>query len=732
MTLGHRLDLDGRGNVRAILGPTNTGKTHRAVERMLAHKTGMIGLPLRLLAREVYDRVVAAKGEAAVALVTGEEKRIPADPRWWVCTVEAMPTDRPVAFVAVDEVQLAADPTRGHVFTDRILRSRGLQGTLFLGSDTIAPLLAELVPTVEIERHPRMSTLRATPHRKLTSVPPRSAVVAFSAESVYALAERLRVHHGGTAVVLGALSPRARNAQIALYQSGDVQHIVATDAIGMGLNLDVDHVAFAEARKFDGRGPRALSAAEVAQIAGRAGRHTRDGTFGSTTDLELDPEIVAAVEAHQFPRLVNLFWRNPDLDRRTIDGLLGTLEHAPPHRALLRMRDAEDHRHLEQLAGRASIRALATGPERVALLWDVCGVPDFRKTRTDLHVDLLEGVYLQLARVGVLGEDFVAKRVRDLDRTEGDIEVLMARIAGIRTWNFLAHRRDWVADAAGWQARARDVEDRLSDALHARLTERFVDPRAMVVKGGAAPTLEADAIVLDGQRLGRLRGFGFEPEPGLSERTVKKTVHQLLAPLVEQRVTACAVAPDAAFAVDPERWLRWDGAPIARVEPGPDRLSPVAKLLRLDLLEGTAREQVQLRADAWLRGRVTAAVGRFDPDGLSDAGRGLLWAVRQELGMVWRADVADQLQGLTAADRRGLARRGVHLGRELVWSSGGDRAARALLWGIFAGADPLPPAPEKAVFPLDRAWPPSFYAAIGYVPVGARAVRADVYERRSA
>ncbi|MGE4218212.1 MAG: helicase-related protein, partial [Alphaproteobacteria bacterium] len=424
--------------VRALLGPTNTGKTHFAIDRMLGHASGMIGFPLRLLARENFDRIVAAKGSRHVALITGEEKIVPANPRWFVCTVESMPLDRPVEFLAIDEIQLCADAERGHVFTDRLLHARGRAETLFLGADTAAALIRRLVPEVEIETRPRLSTLSYSGPKKLTRLPRRSAVVAFSVDRVYAMAEMLRRQRGGTAVVLGALSPRTRNAQVALYQNGEVDYMVATDAIGMGLNMDIDHVAFAGLAKFDGRRRRPLTPSEIGQIAGRAGRHMNDGSFGPTAGVPpFAPELVEAVEGHRFDPIQHAFWRARDLDFGSPARLLRSLEAPPPRSDLMRARPADDLLALSALARDPELCARATTPGAMRLLWDVCQVPDFRKVMAEEHAQLLRRVFMDLTGAGRLAEDWAAQQIDRLDTTVGDIDTLTTRIAHVRTWTYI-------------------------------------------------------------------------------------------------------------------------------------------------------------------------------------------------------------------------------------------------------------------------------------------------------
>ncbi|MBN9270570.1 MAG: helicase, partial [Mesorhizobium sp.] len=460
------LILSGR-DVTAVLGPTNTGKTHLAIERMVAHESGVIGLPLRLLAREVYARLCEKVGANKVSLVTGEEKIQPAGAKYSVCTVEAMPRETDAAFVAIDEVQLAGDLERGHIFTDRILHLRGRQETLLLGAATMHGILQKLLKGVSVVTRPRLSHLAYAGSKKLTRLPRRTAIVAFSADEVYAIAELIRRQQGGAAVVLGALSPRTRNAQVALYQSGDVDYLVATDAIGMGLNLDVDHVAFAQNRKFDGYQYRQLTAGELGQIAGRAGRHMRDGTFGVTGRVDpFDEDLVQKLEAHDFEPVKVLQWRTARFDFSSLAALQRSIETNAPVEGLARALPAVDAQALDFLSKDGEIRALATNPKRVELLWEACALPDYRRIAPAQHADLIASIYMDLARYGHVDENYMAEQVRRADTTEGDIDTLSHRIAQIRTWTFVSNRPGWLADPAHWQEKTREIEDRLSDALH--------------------------------------------------------------------------------------------------------------------------------------------------------------------------------------------------------------------------------------------------------------------------
>jgi ATP-dependent RNA helicase SUPV3L1/SUV3 len=737
------------GRITAVLGPTNTGKTFLAIERMLGHRSGMIGFPLRLLARENYDKIVRIKGRHAVALVTGEEKIIPVNPSFWVCTVESMPLDRPVAFLAVDEIQLCADPERGHIFTDRLLHARGLDETMFLGAETIKPLIQRLVPRVDYIIRPRFSSLTYAGHKKLTRLPPRSAVVAFSATDVYGMAELIRRQRGGTAVVLGALSPRTRNAQVGLYQAGEVDYLVATDAIGMGLNMDVDHVAFARLVKFDGHAPRRLRPTEIAQIAGRAGRHMTDGTFGTTGDLNgLDEQTVEAVESHHFETLKSVMWRNTDLRFESPGMLLKTLEVRAPLPELIRARDADDHLALATLARDPEIARLATNRDAVRLLWDVCQIPDFRKVLSDAHTRLLSQIYRHLMTLeGRLPEDWVATQVARLDRTEGDIDALVSRIAHIRTWTYISHRPGWLADPGDWQDRTRVIEDKLSDALHERLTQRFIDRRsAMLVrslKSGADLLGAVNAggeVLVEGHHVGRLDGFRFTLDTGVhgdDSRAVMSAARKALRDEMARRVRQLDEAPDDHIGLQSDGVLSWQGAPAARLTAGPSVLTPAVMLLHDELLDPGQRERVRARLARWLDLRIAdrlAPLLRLRDADLSGAARGLAFQLVEALGALPRAGLEPLIAGLTKADRKELARLGVRLATSHIFMPAlvKPRAVevRALLWAVRHGLALPPPTPAPGLISVATAEvPAAFWQAIGFAPLGPRAVRVDMLER---
>src|SRR5688572_23707702 len=612
-TFGHER-APGAG-VTAVLGPTNTGKTHLAIERMLGHSSGLIGLPLRLLAREVYNKVADRVGAENVALITGEEKIKPQKARFWVSTVEAMPRDLDCAFVAIDEAQLGSDLDRGHVFTDRILNRRGREETMVLGAATVRPMIERLLPGANIVQRPRLSTLFHSGDRKITRLPRRTAIVAFSADEVYAIAELIRRQRGGAAVVLGALSPRTRNAQVALYQSGDVDYLIATDAIGMGLNLDVDHVAFASDRKFDGYQYRRLNPAELAQIAGRAGRATRDGTFGTTGRCPpFDRELVQALESHSFEPVRLLQWRNTDLDFASLSALQVSLAVTPKEPGLTRAPIGEDILVLEHAARDESVRAVAKTRNAVERLWDVCQVPDYRKIAPATHAELAVTVYGFLMREGRIPDDWFARHVGQADHTDGGIDALSNRIAHVRTWTFVANRPDWLADPEHWQGVTRAVEDKLSDALHERLAERFVDRRTSVLmrRLKESTMLETEIgktgeVVVEGHVIGRLDGFVFAAAPsagGSEAKALQATAQKALAGEIDARAARLSQAADEQFVLASDGAVRWQGDAVGKLVAAEEVLRPRVRVIADEQLTGASRDMVQARLDLWLKSHI--------------------------------------------------------------------------------------------------------------------------------
>ena len=736
-----------------MLGPTNTGKTHLAVERMLGHRTGIIGLPLRLLAREIYDRVVAQKGAGAVALVTGEEKIIPNRPNYFVCTVEAMPLTWRADFLAVDEIQLCADPERGHVFTDRLLRARGDHETMFLGASTMKPIIRRLLPEAEFIERPRFSTLSYAGEKKLSRLPRRSAIVAFSSADVYALAELMRRQRGGAAVIMGALSPRTRNAQVALYQSGEVDYLIATDAIGMGLNMDVDHVAFAAQRKFDGMDHRALRPAEVGQIAGRAGRHMNDGTFGATSSAgPFSAEMVELVENHRFPAIKGLQWRNAGLEFQNPATLMASLRLSPPRDDLRLVLEADDSLALSALMADSAIRDAVRSPAMVRQLWDVCRIPDFAKTLPEAHHRMLNRIFRFLSvDEGKIPEDWIDRHMRRLDRTDGDMDTLAGRIAHVRTWTYISHQGDWLDDARHWQERTRGVEDALSDALHAALTQRFVDRRTTALYRGlsarrdllAAVTADGEVLV-EGQYVGRLHGLTYEPDAAADVaegRALRTAANRVLAREISRRAVKLAAAEGDAISWRDDDLLWWEGASVARLNQGTTGLEPRVEILPIDHLNGALRERCRHQLQTWLRGQIKAGLApllKLSTAQFEGAARGLVFQLVEALGILPRDQVADMLADLTPKDRAQLHRLGVRLGYRDVFLPTLLRPARMLvrsrLWRL---ANPdhgqrglsLPDAGRVTVSLPEGTPREGYLSAVGYRPVSDFAVRVDIYDR---
>ena len=745
---------DGTARVKAVLGPTNTGKTHLAIERLCAHSSGAIGFPLRLLAREVYERVVAIKGRERVALITGEERIEPPGARWLLCTVEAMPRAgyggrADLAFVALDEAQLGADRERGHLFTDRLLHARGRDETMLLGSGTLEPMVRALVPGAEIVSRPRFSTLSHAGAKKLSRVPPRSAIVAFSAEQVYAVAEMLRRFRGGAAVVMGALSPETRNRQVAMFQSGEVDYLVATDAIGMGLNLDVGHVAFAGLSKFDGVRQRRLTTAEMAQIAGRAGRHQRDGTFGSLAgtgahDAEFTAEEIWAIEEHRFPPLTRLFWRDADPRTDTLDHLIADLARPPEAPELAPAPEAIDVAVMKRLAEDPAIGAMVRGRAAVARFREVCSLPDFRQQGAETHARFVARLWEDLRR-GTLGTDYVAARIAEIDNPAGDIDTLQGRIAAIRSWAYIAQRPDWVLARDEMAARARAVEARLSDALHARLTERFVNRRTTVLmrRTGADAALlpvelAGDTLLVDGENIGSLEGFRFKVDPAAHHTDHKllfAAAERHLPQLLAERATAlvAALASDPALLVLDQGEVRRGREALARLRPGKGLLAPVLQLEpTLEAIPALERKALKDALEAWLAARLAALepLARVDEASRASAGgpelRALLIRLVERGGLVERQ--GSGLEAFRPEQRDLLKKLGVRIGALDLFVPAALKAGPLAAWrelAVLQGARlPVIPAEMPPVLPLARGRPP-----IGYRRAGQQAIRIDMAEK---
>ncbi len=737
--------------MKAVLGPTNTGKTHLAIERLCAHSSGAIGFPLRLLAREVYDKVCALKGKQSVALITGEERIEPPHARWLLCTVEAMPMRRSdggdLAFVALDEAQLAADPERGHVFTDRLLHARGREETLLLGAATIEPMIKALVPEAEIVARPRFSTLSYAGTSKLSRMPPRSAIVAFSAEQVYAVAEMLRRFRGGAAVVMGALSPETRNRQVELFQSGEVDYIVATDAIGMGLNLDVTHVAFAGLSKFDGVRQRRLLPAEMAQIAGRAGRHQKDGTFGTLSgggkdgrggrSAEFTEEEIYAIEENRFAPLTKLFWREAEPRFDNVEMLIADLESPPDEPELAPAPLAIDLAVLKRLAEDQEIADTLRSPEILRRFWDVCSLPDFRQQGAETHARFVARLWQDL-RHGHLGADFVSAKISELDNLSGDIDTLQGRIAAIRSWSYIAQRPDWLLAKEEMAERARAAEARLSDALHARLTERFVNRRTAVLMktmGKDAALLkvalgEDGVVTVENEAIGHLEGFRFvvDAMSGHADRKLLLAAAEKHLPELLAKKAQMLIASELGdLELRSGKIMRGDQA-IAMLHPGKDITRPRLELTKdLVALGPAQRERLNEALSLWLDGLLAplAPLRKIeeacrDPAAGSEV-RALLLQIVAGAGMVLRERAG--LVHVPKERRQFLRRLGVTIGAlDIFVPALLKPSARRLLSAI--GADRRKLQEDMApVVAGERG------LASGYRAAGKQAIRIDMAEK---
>ena len=733
--------------VTAVLGPTNTGKTHYAIERMLSHRTGVIGLPLRLLAREVYDRIVAIKGPSVVAMITGEERIVPPRAAYWVCTVEAMPDGLGCDFLAVDEIQLCGDPERGHVFTDRLLNARGLRETLFLGAETMKPAIAEMIPQAEFIRRERMSTLTYSGSKKLSRMPARAAIVGFSVENVYAIAELLRRQKGGAAVVMGALSPRTRNAQVEMYQNGDVDYLVATDAIGMGLNLDISHVAFSSLSKFDGQRMRYLAPEELAQIAGRAGRYMENGTFGVTGEAPpLDDMVARSIMEHKYRPVQKLQWRNSRLQYGSPKRLIQTLEERTNDPLLTRVRESDDLAALKALAADEIIAARAKDGPSVKLLWDVCRIPDFRGISRGEHAGLLSQIFTDLHQDGHVSSNWFGLQIRRIDRTDGDIDTLSKRLAYIRTWTYVAQRKGWLRDESHWRDETRAVEDRLSDALHGALTQRFVDRRTSILlrrlgqkEAMVAEVNDAGEVTVEGEFVGKLDGFRFSQDKGTGVAEAKTIKTAALMPQFHLLADRFYNAPDPELDFTEQGGLMWGDAAVGKLTAGSDPLKPEVVAFVDDEAGADVIAKVQRRLQHFIDRKIAAGFESLltlkNDETLVGSAKGFAFRLVEGFGIVPRGDVADEVKALDQDARGSLRKHGIRFGQFTIFMplllKPAPTRLRLVLWSLSKGLSEFPesPPPGLVTVPAAKDAVHGYYAMSGYRAAGTRAIRIDMLER---
>lgn len=737
--------------ISALLGPTNTGKTHTAIKRMLGYSSGMIGLPLRLLAREVFDKLIELRGSAVIALVTGEERIIPKTPKYWVCTVEAMPVDLGLEFVAVDEVQLCVDHERGHIFTDRILNTRGTKETMFLGSETMKLVLNNLLPDISIEKVARFSELNYIGKHKIAKIPERSAIVSFSVEDIYAIAELLRRQKGGAAVIMGALSPRTRNAQVALYQNGEVDYLVATDAIGMGMNLNLKHVSFSRLSKFDGQRERILFNTELAQIAGRAGRYKSDGTFGVTGEAhELDPHSVNSIEEAKFPPVQVLQWRNSRLNFTSVDRLIASLEQRPTNDNFVKAKEGVDQKVLKALAGSSNVDTDLRSVTDIKLLWEVCQIPDFRKISESDHSTLVATLFNFLKRDSILPNSWLNEQIRRLNRFDGNIDTLARRLAFIRTWTYVSYKKNWLEDSTQLQLETRRIEDKLSDELHRQLTQRFVDRRTSVLVKGlkqrenlVAEMNQESEIYVDGQLIGRLVGLKFELADYKSteeSRAIRSTAVAVLGVHYKLRSEKIYNSFDEEFSLNESGGILWKNYLVGKLRKGKEILSPEI-IPFVDEEAGTEIfAKLKRRLDHFIERKIKTQfeplVNMKDDHELVGLARGVAFRIVEALGVLPRDEVVSDIKLLEQKDRALLRKHGVRFGQHTIFNPQLLKPAptkfRLLLFSLVDQVEFLqPPPPGLVTIPTLSTAPSKFYTRAGYKPLGLRAVRVDMLERLS-
>ena len=688
----------------SVLGPTNTGKTHFAVERMLQFETGVIGFPLRLLAREVYDNCVKKLGSNRVALITGEEKIIPPTANYYLCTVESMPLDLNFEFVAIDEIQMCADPERGHIFTDRLLNYRGDKLTMFLGADTMKNIISNLVPSSEFVYRDRLSKLIYTGYKKISRIQPRSAIVAFSVDEVYALAEFIRRQRGGAAIVMGSLSPKTRNAQVDLYQSGDVDFLVATDAIGMGINMNIDHVSFSNLRKYDGKKIRGLRNTEIGQISGRAGRYKNDGSFGITGDCEaLTSEQIEKLENHKFDSVVNIYWRNSSLDFSSIKKFIESLNKPPSIPNLLRNRELIDENMFKFLTTEKSQLKINNEENHISKLWECCQIPDFTKSSYNEHMEIVTGVFNFLtSNKEKITNDWMKKQVSNLDNLIGNIDAIANRISHVRTWSYVANKRNWVENNDYWIAKTKDIEDKLSDRLHEELSKSFVDKRISILSRGLKQDIQHEAkisenneIIMDGQLVGKINGLKIILDYTSNAlqtdiRSIKKAARNGAALELKKRIEEIIASPEH-FSLKKDKNIYWKEKIIGKIYPGKNYLNPDVKILVDESVELQDQQRISSSLSNWLKlekqnllqDLIKIENSQYENRFI----RGLCYQLFENNGVLKRENVNEIVKQINKEDRSILRKLGIKIGRYHIYQPRMVKPAavnfKTILWNCF-------------------------------------------------
>jgi len=744
--------------VIAALGPTNTGKTYYAIERLAAHKSGMIGLPLRLLTREVYDKMVSKVGPSRVAMITGEERIIPDNPKYWVCTVESMPVNIPVEFLAIDEIQLIDDPERGHIFTDRILNARGMSETLFMGSSISKKVIKKLISDVKFYDRERFSKLTYTGYKKISHLPKRSAVVAFSIQSVYAIAEIIKRQKGGVAVVMGSLSPQARNAQVKMYQNGDVDYIVATDAIGMGLNLDLNHIAFAETEKFDGENFRKLYPHELAQIAGRAGRYQRDGTFGVTGQAnEIEHEVIARIEDHRFIPLNSAKWRNKKLNFSSVNKLIESLKAIPNKIELGISRQADDLRALIRLSQDREILENANSKKNIQTLWETSQIPDFRNISEGEHSKIISLIFKELCLSNKLSDEWLNSHIKSFDKYYGDINSLMIRLSGIRTWTYVSQKEKWLDNPVLWQKKTREIEDKLSDALHNSLTERFVEKTSSKLrikykdkKDILSGINDSGDITVEGEYFGKIHGFKLIVEKSYSEqylKQIKPAIYKSVELEMKKKSFKILSSEFDRFTLNPDLFIYFNDEKIAGLKPGNNPLNPKINIICDDYLDSNIKKKLENKFIKWIQNYIKFNLKEIlslqKTDNLSPGAKGIAFRLQEELGLIKRNKIEDEIKILDQKSRQELRKMGVKIGKFSIFfpATVKPKATELLvsLWINYSEKNYNQndiklirenlPKPGITSCTLNQNISHEIYKVLGYLVIGKMVIRADIIER---
>ena len=740
-----------KNKITAVLGPTNTGKTHLAIETLLSFESGMIGFPLRLLAREVYDKVIKKTKYDEVALITGEEKIIPPNAKYYLCTVESMPIDKNLEFVGVDEIQMCADHERGHIFTDRLLNIRGSKLTMLMGSNTIKNIISKLDDDVEFIDRKRLSKLSYAGHKKISRINRKTAIIAFSTEEVYAIAELIRRQKGGAAIVMGSLSPKTRNAQVELYQSGDVDFLVATDAIGMGINMDLDQVYFSNLKKFDGKKLRKLNLSEIGQIAGRAGRYLNDGNFGITGDCkEITAEEVDLLESHKFEEIRTLYWRNSNLNFNNTNTLLKSLDEKPNKDWLRKIHECEDEKVLKYFIKKLDLHNVSNVKETLMLLWECCQIPDFVKKTYGNHIDVVEKVFNFLSGVnGKITNDFMRLQLMKLDKLDGNVDSLANRIANVRTWSYVANKNNWVENQNYWVNKTKFLEDKLSDRLHDELTKTFIDKRASVLARGLKQDMDFDTkildnndLMIDGQFIGKINGLKLELDlkKGALEtdiKSLKKAARKTIGPELEKRIQM--IIETNLVELKKDFKIYWNNSPIAKLTPGKDYLSPNFELIVDDMLELNQRKKLTNFLVKWLEDKISNILkSLFDLKSLKDKNssiKALAYQLYENNGVLKREQVSEYLSKLDQGDRKILRDLGVKFGRYHVFLfkliKPESVSLRTLLWKNFHQKyfDLEPPTFGLNFLDNNKIKNKNFMLLCGFEKFNNYFVRIDILER---